>query len=439
MQGVKSKNNSVGKKKRKNKNKSTSTTQKTKKSHPKNVEESVSISSSLFGGNSDAGSLSSSIFGNGSSASTSGAQSSLFGSPDKWKEVSEKRVKKNTDVMSASDSKIGKHKEDATKLSKSQIMEARKNHSKLSEVIKLTESVTIRAPKNVHSKTFDDSEKDDVFRGVLNMFTINCDALFRENGVVIIKSEGRMIRKMAQLTSQAANIESQICHRLTEKGNIFHVADESASISTCASEKGRAIEQSHSFQYNEVASRCLGRLDVRYKMNEKPFNEDEVVSNKFLMPVIHSLLGKDAKLVYAGLILSFPLSADQPWHQDGTALFEDKEFPTNQMLPPYAINVFIPLEDVTEELGPTEFCVGSHYRDKGIQAMKYLENGKKDGANIISPLLKAGDALLYDYRICHRGTQNLAENTTRPMLYLMYSRPWFSEHINFSDKKLFDS
>jgi hypothetical protein len=51
-------------------------------------------------------------------------------------------------------------------------------------------------------------------------------------------------------------------------------------------------------------------------MDETPFN-NEVVSNEFITPVVNSLLGKDAKLVYAGLILSFPLSADQPWHQDG--------------------------------------------------------------------------------------------------------------------------
>ena len=169
-------------------------------------------------------------------------------------------------------------------------------------------------------------------------------------------------------------------------------------------------------------------------MNEPPFSEDEVVSNKFIKPVVHSLLGKDAKLVYAGLILSFSLSADQPFHQDGTALFEDNEFPIHQKLPPYALNVFIPLDDVTEELGPTEFCVGSHYREEAIKVMKYLESGDEKSAKVIAPLLKTVDALIYDYRVCHRGTQNLAEKT-RPMLYLMYSRPWFSEFINFSGVK----
>ena len=87
-----------------------------------------------------------------------------------------------------------------------------------------------------------------------------------------------------------------------------------------------------------------------------------------------------------------------------------------------------------------------------------------------------GDILLYDYRICHRGTCNLssslsvattntvypstgeantstlekneeqeeketnrAEGIVRQVLYQMYARPWFKEHLNFGQKSIFDS
>lgn len=56
----------------------------------------------------------------------------------------------------------------------------------------------------------------------------------------------------------------------------------------------------------------------------------------------------------------------------------------------------------------------------------------------IAPLLRQGDALIYDYRVCHRGTKNLSTNKTRTMLYLMYARPWFKEHMNFGKERLFD-
>lgn len=205
-------------------------------------------------------------------------------------------------------------------------------------------------------------------------------------------------------------------------------------------EKSLALEQEHSFQYDEVASRCLGRLDIRHGMQIPPFSQQCVISNQFIMPFIKSILGKSSKLLYTGLILSFKNSADQPWHQDGDRLFRSNEFPTGKGvdLPPYAVNVFIPLDDVSEELGPTEFCVGSHIESKAHAILQQLSSGLYESDQVIAPLLNFGDALIYDYRICHRGTRNLLEiDKTRPMLYLMYARPWFHEHLNFGKERLF--
>jgi hypothetical protein len=67
----------------------------------------------------------------------------------------------------------------------------------------------------------------------------------------------------------------------------------------------------------------------------------------------------------------------------------------------------------------------------------------------ISAVLGRGDILLYDYRICHRGTSNLCQpkeddkdtspDGTRKVLYRMYARPWFREHLNFGEMSLFTS
>ena len=72
--------------------------------------------------------------------------------------------------------------------------------------------------------------------------------------------------------------------------------------------------------------------------------------------------------MYAGLIFSFPQSAHQPWHQDGEALFEEMD--DGRDLPPYALNVFVPLDGVTEELGPTEFWLESHKESTAKEIMK---------------------------------------------------------------------
>jgi ectoine hydroxylase-related dioxygenase (phytanoyl-CoA dioxygenase family) len=113
-------------------------------------------------------------------------------------------------------------------------------------------------------------------------------------------------------------------------------------------------------------------------------------------------------------------------------------------LPPYALNVFVPLDRVTEELGPTEFWLKSHKESMAKEIMKALatrsndnDDGQTNNHPIIGPTLSRGSVLMYDYRICHRGTRNLSENSICPMLYLMYAQPWFQEHLNFGTQRLF--
>ena len=50
---------------------------------------------------------------------------------------------------------------------------------------------------------------------------------------------------------------------------------------------------------------------------------------------------------------------------------------------------------------------------------------------------KAGDAILFDYRVLHRGRAN-ASDRPRPLLYFTYARPWFTDATNYSDVSLFE-
>jgi len=259
--------------------------------------------------------------------------------------------------------------------------------------------------------------------------------------------------------------------------------------------KARDIHYSTAtFRFREAASRCYGRTDVVFQEFERDSMamevKEKILRNPKVFPVIQDLLGGtssgncvgdidgNVKLVYAGLIFSYPGSCDQPWHQDGENLFP--ELPGNRSallqasLPTYALNVFLPLEDKdgSIEMGPTEFLPGSHKwidPDERLRLMVGKTDGKldKEGSHsnnaigttddeaITSPILKQGDALIYDYRVCHRGTANLfgladskkgekgkktvdSNNEfsgTRRILYLMFARPWFTDHINFDYTK----
>ena len=259
--------------------------------------------------------------------------------------------------------------------------------------------------------------------------------IMREYGVVIVNSCGNDMvfptGLLESLSKRSAEIENEVCDRLDEINLTWRVRVDQ----DVAAASSLTLEGKHSFRYQEVASRCLGRLDVKKGTNSSPFNDPDIVSNTKLMKIINSLLGNDAKLLYCGLIYSMPNSADQPWHQDGAPLFDDNQL-GNVDLPSYALNVFIPLHEITQDLGPTEFFVGSHLK---AQAQKINNNLSKAPSHypIIAPSITFGDTLIYDYRTCHRGTKNLSTDKTRAMLYLIYARPWFNEHLNFGSEKLF--
>lgn len=86
--------------------------------------------------------------------------------------------------------------------------------------------------------------------------------------------------------------------------------------------------------------------------------------------------------------------------------------------------LFIPLVDVSsEELGPTQFFPGSHATHRS-----HLYSGLAEGKcskPMCTPLLARGSVLAFDFRTMHRGMPNTTATTSRPMLYVIYSKPWF--------------
>jgi ectoine hydroxylase-related dioxygenase (phytanoyl-CoA dioxygenase family) len=167
------------------------------------------------------------------------------------------------------------------------------------------------------------------------------------------------------------------------------------------------VNDSETICFEEVAVRCRGRMDVRFSgedcKNNIQYTKRKCTSNNGpkqrlpSLPLIENLASsvlhgaEEPNLIYAGWIFSFPGSADQPWHQDGSPLFERG----TGSLPSYALNVFCGLhQENLLELGPTEFVVGSHCMEPDVAMSKV--------SSAVSVVLGRGDILLYDYRICHR-------------------------------------
>ena len=122
---------------------------------------------------------------------------------------------------------------------------------------------------------------------------------------------------------------------------------------------------------NVFRERNDGRIDVQLDL-KPPFNSSSFINNPLLLDLIRSILGSDAKLKSSHSVVALTEEegiTDQHWHRDNGILFpDDSHFIDKSVhskangvhLPPYGINMFVPLVDYTSENGATEFTLGSH-------------------------------------------------------------------------------
>lgn len=121
----------------------------------------------------------------------------------------------------------------------------------------------------------------------------------------------------------------------------------------------------------------------------------------------------------AGFLINRPGSTAQKWHKDGP----DQGF----------IDAFVPLIDVSAELGPTEVQIGTHTDRKNFKQEDNEESSIsfheswEDMPYSVAPILKKGEILLLDYRTVHRGLGNMSHSTTRSLAYAVF------KHENSSD------
>jgi ectoine hydroxylase-related dioxygenase (phytanoyl-CoA dioxygenase family) len=171
----------------------------------------------------------------------------------------------------------------------------------------------------------------------------------------------------------------------------------------------------------EHAARVGGkRLMVTITL-EPPFDDPQLFANPYLLPLLNAELDEAFVIGAYGVVVSLPSAPKQHCHYDGGILFPRSGF--DSLLPAAAITVGIPLIEMNQTHGTTALWLGSH-RDANRVA--------NDEA--VEPVVREGSCMLWDFRLFHAGTANLA-GVPRPLLYLTYCRPWFLDHLNFNTKK----
>ncbi len=156
------------------------------------------------------------------------------------------------------------------------------------------------------------------------------------------------------------------------------------------------------------------RIMLTVKM-QGSFNNPMYYANPLIMPLLSRLLGEDLILLSHGAVRSLPGAKKQQLHRDHMPLF-DKEFIDE--LPSFAVTLGIPLIEMNEVNGTTRIYGKTHREDRA------LETG-------INPIINKGSCVLFDYRVAHEGTPNNSNNI-RPLMYNIYSRPWFRDCQNYT-------
>jgi ectoine hydroxylase-related dioxygenase (phytanoyl-CoA dioxygenase family) len=163
------------------------------------------------------------------------------------------------------------------------------------------------------------------------------------------------------------------------------------------------------------------RYDIGITMSA-PFSDPVLFANDVIGAILRPLLDEGYLLNSFTVVVSHPGAGMQHIHRDHWHLFEADV--SSRFLPPHAINVAIPLIDVDVECGPTGVWPGSH---------RWPTDAPCPPSDMVTATLSRGDCMLMDYRTMHAGLPNRSTRV-RPIIYLVYARPWFFDENNYGNR-----
>ncbi|MGB8692263.1 MAG: phytanoyl-CoA dioxygenase family protein [Steroidobacteraceae bacterium] len=191
--------------------------------------------------------------------------------------------------------------------------------------------------------------------------------------------------------------------------------------------------------YHELVQRSPGRFDV--PMSEADLMpiwgaQGSTAPEVPWLELVRAVLGPEARPSFCGVVFSRPGSPAQHWHIDSPhEAAEDR--------PAHAVNVLLALADIPLAAGPTEVAPGTHLKTNHL-ARPWLDRdtllyqsetevtpavlgrtGQHEYTAVVRPTVQAmsaGDCLIFDDRILHRGLANASEQE-RWVAYFSYLRP----------------
>jgi len=219
-------------------------------------------------------------------------------------------------------------------------------------------------------------------------------------------------------------VESNIVKELL--GNVYRFIDKVEAQFATAHAHIKYGEDA--FAFKEIGSRGGKRFDALVDLDAHEWKSLRMLAHHGApwLRMIHVMLPHGWN-VHVSVIYSQPGAKYQEWHADGRHLDAqcDPRTGTGQASP-YGVCVFMPLIDLDYCTGFTQFFLKSHKTSSliGFGEAAAMLQCAFDG------ILSAGESVLYDYRLLHRGMGNTSR-AIRPVLQFLYTAPTYRETKNY--------
>ncbi|WP_164727038.1 phytanoyl-CoA dioxygenase family protein [Shimia sediminis] len=182
----------------------------------------------------------------------------------------------------------------------------------------------------------------------------------------------------------------------------------------------RFSEDYAGFQQDISKDAALRVGDRRYMVTpalQGALADPGLLASPFILPIMRKLLSDKVILGSVTSVASAPGAKDQSIHRDNPLLFpEDPDL----AVPNFLISLIVPLIPLTRDTGSTRLWPGSH--------KKHYSNYEE--CPTLDPHCDIGSCYLMDSRLFHQGLANRSDQT-RPILAIIYQRPWYVDHKNF--------
>ena len=149
---------------------------------------------------------------------------------------------------------------------------------------------------------------------------------------------------------------------------------------------------------------------------------EQLSSNQMLEESLETLLGSDPAVAEITAISVAPGADTQGWHADVKALGNSLKYVQTFT---HSYSVFVPLQDVTPEMGATAVCPGTHFCADEDLADVCSEHGFQAAGQRPEEVWKTGDGLMMDQKMWHRGAAYTAKTGPHRVVFIItfISRP----------------